>query len=669
MSERSTFSPFWHRVRALKPRLRPHVQITRQHYRGRRWHVVHDPSSNQFYRLSTVGHEFVGMLDGRRTVEEAWEQGLARHGDDALTQNDVIQLLSQLHSSNLLSADVAPETEQLLNRGRERRKKKIQSQAIGLMYFKVRLFNPDAILGWLLPIMRPLLSRIGLVMWALWMIAALVAIVPSWERLVTGVGSAIAPSNWGLMIAGFVVLKLIHETGHGLMVKRFGGQCPELGAMLLVLIPAPYVDASAAWSFEDKWKRIAVGAGGMIFELAVGAAAAFVWLGSVEGSLTHQLAYNVIFTATVSTVLFNANPLMKFDGYYILSDLIEVPNLMQRSNQMMQFVCQKAIYRVKQPNSPTTDAREAIILLVYGVLSLAYRIFLFLSITLYVMGLMFAIGLMLAIWTAAMWFLLPIGKMMHWLATSNQLQENRSRAVLVTLLLAALGIGALGLVPAPDRRRAQGVVESVHEAGVFFEADAFVERALVRNGERVVKDQVLVECRSDDLAAQLELVKAQVVELESKQREALRTNLGAAKIAEEYLLTIRAQLDLLEKKKAGLVVRSPRDGVVVGLDPGTVVGSYIKGGENLCLVVEPGAVRVTALMSQTEADWITRLLPSSYGVEMRVASNPGTLIEARTTRVVEAGSRELPHSSLSFAGGGNASSGRLLGHQYRSFPS
>ncbi len=653
MTERSTFSPFWHRVRALKPRLRPHVQITRQHYRGRRWHVVHDPSSNQFYRLSSVGHEFVGMLDGRRTVEEAWEQGLARHGDDALTQNDVIQLLSQLHSSNLLSADVAPETEQLLNRGRERRKKKLQAQAIGLMYFKVRLFNPDAMLAWLLPLVRPLLSRVGLVLWGLWIIAALVAILPSWEKLLSGVGSAVAPSNWGLMIAGFVVLKLIHEAGHGLMVKRFGGQCPELGAMLLVLIPAPYVDASAAWSFSDKWKRIAVGAGGMIFELAVGAAAAFVWLGSVEGSLVHQVAYNVIFTATVSTVLFNANPLMKFDGYYILSDLIEVPNLMQRSNQMMQFVCQKAIYRVKQPNSPTTDAREAIILLVYGVLSLAYRIFLFLSITLYVMGLMFAIGLLLAIWTASMWFLLPIGKMLHWLSTSNQLHENRSRAVLVTVLLAALGFGALGLVPAPDRRRAQGVVESVHEAGVFFEADAFVERALVRNGERVVRDQVLVECRSDDLDAQLELVKAQVVELESKQREALRTNLGAAKIAEEYLLTIRAQLDLLEKKKAGLVVRAPRDGVVVGLDPGALVGSYVKTGENLCLVVEPGAVRVTALMSQTEADWITKLLPSSYGVEMRVASNPGTLIEARTTRVVEAGSRELPHSSLSFAGGGS----------------
>src|SRR5690348_8176806 len=123
MSERPTFSPFWHRVRAMKPRLRPHVQITRQYYRGQRWHVVHDPATNQFYRLSPIAHEFVCMLDGKREVEHVWDSTLARHGDDAPTQNEIIQLLSQLYNSNLLSVEASPETEQLLGRGRERTKK------------------------------------------------------------------------------------------------------------------------------------------------------------------------------------------------------------------------------------------------------------------------------------------------------------------------------------------------------------------------------------------------------------------------------------------------------------------------------------------------------------------------------------------------------------------
>ena len=118
--ERPTFSPFWHRVRTLKPRLRPHVQITRQHYRGRRWHVVHDPASNQFYRLSPVAHDFVCLLDGTREIEAAWKISLAKFGDASPTQNEIIELMGQLYNSNLIAIDTTPETEQLLQRGKDR---------------------------------------------------------------------------------------------------------------------------------------------------------------------------------------------------------------------------------------------------------------------------------------------------------------------------------------------------------------------------------------------------------------------------------------------------------------------------------------------------------------------------------------------------------------------
>jgi putative peptide zinc metalloprotease protein len=176
MAERPTFSPLWHRVRALKPRLRPHVQITRQHYRARRWHVVQDPSSNQFYRLNPIAHEFVALLDGRRTVEEVWRDTLTRHGDGAPTQTEAVELLYQLYNANLLSLDTTPETEQLLRRGRERRKRKIQSQAIGIMYFRMRLFNPDALLSVIEPVLRPLINRWGLIAWFGLVLSALVAL-------------------------------------------------------------------------------------------------------------------------------------------------------------------------------------------------------------------------------------------------------------------------------------------------------------------------------------------------------------------------------------------------------------------------------------------------------------------------------------------------------------
>ncbi|MFG0312668.1 MAG: PqqD family peptide modification chaperone, partial [Phycisphaerales bacterium] len=369
MAERPTFSPFWHRVRAMKPRLRPHVQITRQ-----------------FYRLNPIAHEFVGLFDGVRTVEEIWKIVLERHGDSAPTQGEAIQLISQLYNSNLLAADVAPETEQLLRRGRERAKKKAAQQAIGIMYFKIRVFNPDRYLSWIEPILRPVLNKWGFLAWLAFIVFCVAQILPEWDSLASGVDSVIAPANWGWLIVVFVVTKAIHETGHGAICKRYGGQVPEFGFMLLVLFPAPYVDASAAWALPSKWKRMAVGAGGMIFELFVAGVAALVWKSTADGSLIKQIAYNAMFTASVSTVIFNANPLMRFDGYFILADLLEVPNLMQRSMKMLQYLWKVHVYRLKNETPPTSASSEAAILIVYGVLAMAYRIFLFISITLAVMG-------------------------------------------------------------------------------------------------------------------------------------------------------------------------------------------------------------------------------------------------------------------------------------------
>lgn len=635
----------------MKPRLRPHVQITRQHFRGRRWHVVHDPSSNQFYRLNAVAHEFVGLLDGHRTVEAVWQHSLTRHADDALTQNEVLQLLSQLYGSNLLAADVTPETEQLLKRGRERFAQRAKQQAIGLMYFKMRLFNPDAILTWLEPIFRPLISPVGFVLWCLWVLAAIgFVVVPNWSVLMSGIDSAVAPSNWGWMFAVFLVLKAIHETGHGLICKRFGGQVPEFGAMLLVLIPAPYVDASSAWAFPSKWQRMAVGAGGMIFELTVAAAAAFTWLSTAEGSLLHQIAYNAMFSASVSTVLFNANPLMKFDGYYILSDLLEVPNLMQRSAGMLKFLIQRHVFRIKGAVPPTGSPSEAAILVVYGIAAMVYRVFLFVSITLYVMGQLFAIGLFLAAWTATMWFVLPVGGCIHWLATSPQIADRRARTIALTLAMATLVLLAVGVIPAPDRRRARGVVESAVQPTVYFGTDGFVTQALVKPGERVKAGQPLVLMESDSLQAQLVWSRAKLAEVEGNAFAAAPVSPAATAAAQEYADAVRKQLVWVESKIEALTVRAPYDGVVVGRDPQSVVGMFVREGQPLCEVVGETDLRVAAVLTQTEATWL-RQGPARVEVRLisRIQDDP---IEARTEKIIAAGTRELPHEALSYQGGG-----------------
>lgn len=654
MSERATFSPFWHRVRALKPRLRPHVQITRQHYRGSRWHVVHDPASNAYYRLSPVSHEFLSLLDGKRTVEQVWELSLTRHGDDAPTQNEVIQLLSQLFTSNLLAADVPPETEQLLRRGRERLGKKVQQQLIGLMYFRIKLFNPDFILRVLEPIFRPLLNRVGLVAWAAWVIFALAQVLPEWSRIQEEFRTVTDPGNWGWLMAVYVVLKLIHETGHGLICKRFGGQVPEFGIMMLVLVPSPYVDASAAWAFSSKWQRIAVGAGGMIFELAVAAGAALVWKNAGGSPFVSQLAFNAMLTASISTLLFNANPLMKFDGYYMLSDLLEVPNLMQRSTNMLKFLMHKHVYRMRNPVPPTSQTGEALILFVYGLGAMVYRIVLFFSITLYVMGQMFALGLVLAVWTAAMWFILPAGQFVHWLASSPQLAEKRGRAILVSLLMIGVGLLLVGAVPFPDWRRAEGVVWSEERTGVYFGADGFVQAAHKRPGDRVTMGEPIVTCSSPQLVADYRVALAQLDESRVLERQAIAKNAAAALVAKDRVEAFEKLAAYYKERLDRLVVRAPHDGVVVLDDPAKLVGAYVHEGQLLCEVVNTASnkLRITAGLSQSEALWLYELGTDAYRVEVRRMTRVHEVIPAKTERVLQAGIHEVEHQSLTYSGGG-----------------
>ena len=643
----------WHRVRAATPRLRPHVQITRQHYRGRRWHVVHDPAANQFYRLTPVGHELISLLDGRRTVDEAWEQVLARHGDGAPTQPEVVELLGQLYNANLLALGAPPEVEQLLHRGRERLRKKVTQQAIGLLYFKLRLINPERLLQALEPIFRPVLNRWGFLAWAVLVLSALIAVLPQWSRLVGRFDEYVSPANFGWMIAAYVVLKLWHELGHGLICKRFGGQVPEAGVMLLVLIPSPYVDASSAWAFRDKWQRIAVGAGGMMFELAAAAVAAFLWLLLPDGALAKQLAYYVMLSASVATIFFNVNPLMRFDGYYMLADLIEVPNLASRANQHLHYLFQKHVYRLDNARPVSSLPGEQAILLVYGLASLVYRVLIFLGITMWLVGQWFILGVVLATWSVAAWFLGPTGKFVHWLATAPMLAEHRGRTVAISLASMALVAALVGVVPLPDWRHGAGVVQSPRETGVFFEAEGFVRAALVRTGARVETGSVIAELESPELERSLRGNEAEARDMRVLLQQArAKEDAGVALLAESQLNLLDRQRAELEQRRAGLTVRAPHAGVIVGADPMLAVGSFVKRGDLLCAVVDPSDLRVAASLPTGEGAWFSEVPRERLRVGMRTASRPWRVVEAGKVWSPAAAQPQLPHAALGYMGGG-----------------
>ncbi|HLO41954.1 MAG TPA: efflux RND transporter periplasmic adaptor subunit, partial [Phycisphaerales bacterium] len=341
-----------------------------------------------------------------------------------------------------------------------------------------------------------------------------------------------------------------------------------------------------------------------------------------------------------------------FDGYYMLSDILEIPNLMQRSTTMLKYWGEKIIFRVRDIFPPTSSPGEQAILTVYGVGAMIYRVVLFFSITLYVMGQMFGLGLVLAVWTAAMWFILPLGGFIHYLAANPKIADGRPRVIATSLGLAALIAIIVGVIPMPDRRYGDGVVESPARRGIFAGVDGFVTASYVRPGDRVRAGDILLSMDSEDLRSQRETVEAMIRENESLESEYMTQNQAMAQIAREKLATLQEQLTFIDERTRRLTVVAPIDGVVVGPDPSMAIGMFAREGSPLCEIVDSQNVRVAAELGQTEGSWLFELPRDQLQVELRTLSQVDRVVPATVERIIDAGQRELAHAALGVGGGG-----------------
>ena len=312
-------------VAELSPQLRRHTETFSQLYRGERWYVLRDLASGRHLRFNGQAYELIGRLDGECTVQEIWDQLLETQGDSALTQDEVIQILTQLFAIDALKSGLPADAKALFRRFQQEQRLRRQRAIMNPLSIRVPLLDPDRFLNRFLPWVDPLFSKAGIAAWLMVVgFAALLTLV-NFQPLTSAVDlDIISPANLPLMALMYVIIKTLHEFAHAFTVKRWGGEVHEMGITLLVFVPIPYVDASAAWGFRDKHKRALVGAVGILSELFLAALALFIWL-SVEPGLIKDAALNAFLIGTVSTILFNANPLLRFDGYYVLQDLIEIP--------------------------------------------------------------------------------------------------------------------------------------------------------------------------------------------------------------------------------------------------------------------------------------------------------------------------------------------------------
>lgn len=658
---RPTFSETWYRVAELKPKLRSTVQTYRQHFRGKLYHVIQDPTSNQYFRLDDAGYYFTGLLDGTRSVSQVWDHCNEQLGDRAPTQGETIQLLSQLYSSNLLSPDLPPDATTLFDRRRKRIQREVRSYLMNLLFARIPIWDPDNFLEKWIRIGGLPFTWIGFAVWCVLIFLGFNSLTGEWERLFDQSNGVIAPSNLPLLYVCFAVIKFIHEMGHGFSCKKFGltdhsgGEVHVLGIMLLVLVPVPYVDASSSWALRSKWKRALVGAAGMYVELAVAAMAAIVWANTADNTLIKQVAYNLMFIASVSTILFNANPLLRFDGYYILSDLCELPNLYQRSKEYLYYLVKRYVYGVRAPLNPARTNDEKPWLVVYAIAAFIYRIIISISIFMFVATQLFFIGVLMAIGGIVGFVVVPLVKFVHYLSVGPDLWRTRRRAVLWTLGTTAAVVGVIGAIPMPDRARAEGIVEPRHVAVMHAKTDGFVERVLATDHAVTAGEEPLVVAQNVELEKSRDELLAAIEEVRVQHRQAVRESPALAQSLAQRLAALGEQLDRVEQQLAELWLTSPINGRWVCFDYERYRGLYLKQGQPIGVVASVDDLIVRATADQYLGPRVESDVGVGGEVEFRVQGRPEWTLRGTIERIPPAGSAQLPSAALGYmAGGGMA---------------
>ncbi|MFU2035703.1 hypothetical protein, partial [Bordetella avium] len=458
MAVTALYSNSWHRVSTLRPRLRSHIHIHRHVYRGQTWYVMQDQSNGEFHRYTPEANLLISLMDGRRSVQEIWELACQQFEDDAMPQDEVIRLLAQLHRADVLVTDRAPDVRDLVQRRRRQRAQKIKQYIGNPSALKLPLVDPDRWLSAGLPYYRWMFTWIGGLLWLVVVLYGASLGAMNWQALTHNVWDQVfSAGNVLAMALVYPFVKAIHELGHACAVKACGGEVHEIGVMFLLLVPIPYVDASAAAGFADKRWRMLVGAAGILVELFLAALAMIVWT-QLEPGLARSLAYNVIILCGVSTLFMNGNPLLRYDGYYVLSDAIEIPNLGQRANAWMGYLVKRYVLRLAAVEPPRASRGERLWFVGYAVLSFVYRMFIMFLAIFLVAGQFFFFGVLLACWAMFSTIVMPLWRLGRQLFTDPQIQAHRGRSYLITALCALAVVGLVGAVPVPSATDTEGVV-------------------------------------------------------------------------------------------------------------------------------------------------------------------------------------------------------------------
>ena len=688
----------WFRLADLRPQLHSAVRHDRMVVRGQVWQTLVAADGRRSFRLNAAAWSAVARCDGQHTVQQLWAAAQAEHGSNAPTQDGWLQMLSQLHTAGLLSFDrrpdfgdaaaassglawasagVAPQPQQ----PHQSQQPQQPQQRQHLLAWRVSLGNPDALLARLAGPAQvaggapSMLTRLGLLMWLLLMAwAAVTALLHAGELARQLRPLMSAPSNWGLAWLAYPLMKLLHEGAHGWVARRCGAVVADWGVTWLMFMPVPYVDASAASALPRRRQRLAVSAAGIAMELSLAALACIVAL-NVQAGAVRDGALLVFYLALGSSLLVNANPLLRFDGYHMLCDAFGLPNLALRSHRHWLQLGQRHLLRSPERQAAATAPGEAPWLWLYAPAALVMRWLVAAAVVLWLGSWSQPLGqlaLALFAWTL---LLAPALRLLRWLHREGgrlMLQAGRggqfaraapagwlSRAAPDGLLsraapavpLALLAAAALAVAfwPLPVSSVAQGVLWLPEHALVRAQTSGFVTDVWVADGQTVQAGDPVLTLRAPALQAEAERLQGRLLHLQAEQEGALRTDAAAAAAAAHALQAAQAEWAQTQQRLQRLTVRAQAAGLIAISHSADLPGRYVQRGQLLAHVITGQAGIVKLALAQDQA----ARLPAQAGlVQVLAADDSSTPRVGRWLGAATGALAQLPSAALGSRSGG-----------------
>src|SRR3990172_9254257 len=473
--------------RKLPIRMRPDLRTRRHRYQGRVYWVVKDPVGLQYYRFEEEEFAILQMLDGLSSLDEVAQQFERDFPPQTIRIEELQHFIGLLHKSNLVITDAAGQGLQLKKRRDERVSKQRWATLANILSVRFKGIDPERILNFLDPYTRWFFTMPAMICCILFALAALTLVSVQFDVFRTRLPdfhTFFDAQNWLWLGVTLAVTKVLHEFGHGLSCKHFGGECHEMGVMMLVLTPCLYCNVSDSWMLPNRWHRAAIGAAGMYVELVLASFATYIWWITDQDSDINKICLNVMFISSVSTVMFNANPLLRYDGYYILSDILEIPNLRQKSSQILNRKLGKWCLGLEEEEAPFLPKRHQTLFALYTVASAVYRWIVTLSI-LYFLNKVFEpyglkiLGQLIAAGAIYGLMVQPLVKLYKFFKIPGRLGKVIRWRMYTTIALIAAFVAGVLFIPLPSHVYCDLEVQARNAASVYVEQPGILEAVYV----------------------------------------------------------------------------------------------------------------------------------------------------------------------------------------------